>query len=221
MGGYDIHGGSSVLSTRLGCFGNSEQNEETDQWRLTFHSSAGRTCRRRMAISHPQHTMPITGNFDEAVGGLVDFLRAEKQPSNLIWITREEITGHKRSIFVHPSPSRSNRDFYRAWFLRGVARGRSTTFEATCFARDQAYCYVRVSPVALNPSNPRGTGHLNFNFALLSHEPSQGMSATRSLSVFAFRLRRAMCRLRGEPFYIKEVPSRSELQDCADNIPNV
>lgn len=157
--------------------------------------------------------MPIKASFDDASVSLIGFLGKLRLPTTLIWVVREELTGRRRHFFVHPSPSPVNPELYRRWYARGVALGRSVTLRAAWFTDDgRAHCYVDVSRYAFDPKDPAANGGLHLNVQTDHVDPLRVPGITRSRSALTFRLRRMLCRLRGESAALSEVPSLADLR---------
>ena len=154
--------------------------------------------------------------FDETCSEFASFLRREGQPSELYWVCREEVTGRQRRLVVHPSPSASNRDWYRDYFDVGIRRARCLRLEALCFAAGRAYCYVWVSEDDLAASQAMVSRQcINYSFATEGMGSERGRQAEIACCPIAFHLRRAWYRWRGESPCLQDVPSRKTRGGCA------
>lgn len=154
--------------------------------------------------------MPIEESFEEASRELVEFLRSQGHPDQVVWIFREEITGFRRQTFVHPSPDKKNRELARQLFNRCAEEGRRLKLTVVGFAEARAYSYVWISPHDIDAS--RATPHgLLISVAVESHETGRGKLINRVSFPVLFILRRLYCRLRGEVFFVKEIPLRRNL----------
>jgi hypothetical protein len=147
--------------------------------------------------------------FDEACSELASLLRREEQPSELHWVCREDVTGWRRRLVVHPSPPASNRDWYRDYFDFGQRQARGIRLEALCFAADRAYCYVWVPEDDLAASQAMVSSQcIKYSFATEGMGSERGCQAEIACCPIAFHLRRAWCRWRGESPRLQDVPSR-------------
>jgi hypothetical protein len=164
--------------------------------------------------------MPITETFDEAVSKFIAFLERQNSPVDLRWLCREEVTGYRRQLFVHPSPSPDNRELYRHKYSHGVTIGHSVALAATCFADGVTYCNVWVSAFDFDSTHPELTGDLHFHLYVDSSTSQPNLSARRSCSAFTFHIRRAWCRVRGESPAVGEFSTRSELESLSTNTRN-
>jgi len=155
----------------------------------------------------------ITETFEEASSAFTDFLRQQGQSSELLWVCREDITGRRRKLFVHPYPPASNRELYQHHFEFGIQQARGVRFHVLCFAADRACCYVWVPKDDTDASQAMlSDDHLHYSFSVEREDSSRGFLAQRASNSAAFLLRRAWYRLRGESPPIQEVPMRSDLE---------
>ena len=156
--------------------------------------------------------MPITETFDEACSALADFLRRQGQSSELLWVCRDDVSGRRRRLFVHPSPPASNRELYQRHFEFGVRQARGVRLDVLCFAAGRACCYVWVPEDNVASSQAMLTDGLRMGFAVESHESGSGFHAQQCSSSAEFYLRRIWCRFRGESPLIQELPLRADIQ---------
>ena len=160
--------------------------------------------------------MPITETFDEACSALTDFLRSQAQSSELLWICREDVTGRRRRLFVHPSPPAGNRGLYQHHFEAGIRQARGIRFDVLCFAAGRACCYVWVPEDDVSASQAMlSDPHLRYGFTVQEMGSQAGFQADRASSSATFFLRRAWCSFRGESPLLQELPTRNELQSNA------
>jgi hypothetical protein len=156
----------------------------------------------------------IQESFEEASQKLVEFLRSQGHPDHVVWIFREEITGFRRQVFVHPSPPETNRELARRLFNFGIEQGRGLKLMVLGFAEHRAYSYLEVPADDIDASQSMTSG-LHFNVGLENHETGRGRVINRVPSPLLFALRRLYCRLRGETFFVKELPLHRNLQSAA------
>lgn len=130
-----------------------------------------------------------------------------------MWICREDVTGLRRNLTVHPSPPLVNRMLYQRHYDSGVQQALGVRLEAICFAKPFAYCSVWVPEDLLAADHAMFTGGLRFTFAVESHDMGDGFMATRSTWKAAFALKRIWCRLRGESPLLNGLSSRKKLQE--------
>jgi hypothetical protein len=149
----------------------------------------------------------IEESFEEASRQLIELLRKQRMPDQLVWVFREDVTGFRRGFFTHPSPPKLNRDLSHRLFDFGVKQARGIRLTVLGFAGDLAYSYVDV------PADDVGAGQgmicgLHLAVALESHETGRGKAVTRVRFALFFWLVQLWCRFRGEPFFIKKIPLR-------------
>ena len=162
--------------------------------------------------------MPVTESFEDACLALIKCLREQGQPSDLTWVFREDITGRRRSVFVHPSPPSHNGDVYRRHFAAGAHTGRGIRLSVLCFAGDSAYCYVSVPDDDVDASQAMlAHGDLCIGFAVESHESGRGFLARRCHSALEFYVRRIWYRFRGESPFLQKVPRRARVSSNTVN----
>jgi len=163
--------------------------------------------------------MPITETFDEACSALSAFLQREGQPSELLWICREDITGRRNALFVHPSPPANNRELYRRHFDFGVGQARGMRLFVSCFVGPQAHCYVWVpeDDVAADQAMVSEQA-LNYSFAT-APDSRGGFEAQRVGTAARFAILRHWFRFLGESPRLEDIPTRGELR-ANDNTRN-
>jgi hypothetical protein len=154
--------------------------------------------------------MPVTETFDEACLSLSDFLRREHQPSGeLLWLCREDVTGIRRRIFIHPSPPSRNRDLYRQHYEFGVRQGRGVRVEVQFFLAFRPCCYVWVPRDDIDAQYAMLSDGLKFSIPDRQSKFSTTAGQCRTAPGFSFR--RALSRLRGESPIAQDFPSRRDL----------
>jgi hypothetical protein len=154
--------------------------------------------------------MPITETFDEACSALADFLRREDEPSEeLLWLCREDITGIRRRIFVHPSPPSSNRDLYRQLYESGVQQGRGLWVVAAFTLGRRACCYVWVPRDDIDASYAMLSDGLRLSIP--SRKAEFPITARQCRTAPGFYFRRTFFRLRGESPIAQDFLSRCDI----------
>jgi hypothetical protein len=154
--------------------------------------------------------MPVTETFDEACVKLSELLRRESQPAELLWLCREDITGRRRRIFIHPSPPSINRDLYRQRYEFGAQQGRGMRLEVHFFLDDRACCFVWVPRDEIDASQAWLSGDLRLSVP--TQKPDYPITATQCGTLSEFVVRGALSRIRGESPIAQDFPFRSDLQ---------
>lgn len=154
----------------------------------------------------------VSETFDEASAKLVKFLQRQRQPSTLRWIFREDVTGIRRALFVHPSPPPVNLDLWRQRYECGVRQGRGIQLGVLCFAADCAYCYVWVPEDDRAASQAMLVEGLRLAYACGADDSGVGLSGQRCYCSATFALRKLWCRSRGESPSIRALPSREHFE---------
>ena len=154
--------------------------------------------------------MPVTETFDEACLALSDFLRREDEPcEELLWLFREDVTGVRRRIFVHPSPPSFNRELYREHYEFGARQGRGMRVVVDFFLGRRACCYVWVPRDDMDASYAMLSDGLRLSIP--GRESEFPITATQCRTSAGFYFRLALSRLRGVSPIAHALPSRHDL----------
>lgn len=155
--------------------------------------------------------MMITESFDDACAHFQAFLREQGVPSQLLWICREDLTGRRRRLVVHPAPPAINREIYRGLFEAGRKRGFGISLEVACFVGDDAGCYLFVPSDEVEADQSMLSSGLRFSYAT-DYPDICAFRAVTAGSTISFQIRQMWCRWRGESPLISNLPSRRQLQ---------
>jgi hypothetical protein len=104
--------------------------------------------------------------FTEATESLSRFLAGQSYPSQVVWIFRDDVTTHRRRIWLRPLAVEQNRRDAESQFEQARHRGLGVSLQAFCQFPGLAACYVwspkkelerqyALQPVALKLSIPK------------------------------------------------------------------
>lgn len=154
--------------------------------------------------------MPVTHTFDEACVALSDFLQREDWSCvELLWLCREDVTGVRRRIFVHPSPPSANRDLYIQHYERGARQSRGVRLDVLFILGSRACCYVWVPRDDTDASCAMLSDELRLSIPC--RETKFPIAAKQCRTGLGFYFCRIFSRLRGESPIVQDFPSRSDL----------
>src|SRR5689334_17675851 len=89
----------------------------------------------------PNATLP---SFAEAVATFATFLEREGAPGQLLWVDRDDVTSHRRRVWVRVRDASEAAHRAAARYEAGRERGLGVSLRAVCKAGASTACYVWV-----------------------------------------------------------------------------
>src|SRR4051794_10672692 len=87
-------------------------------------------------------TVPEMPSFAEAVATFVAFLTREGAPSDVVWVSREEVTSQRRKIWVRFGDADDAKRHAEAQYEAGRRRGLGVALCAFCKVGTSTLAYV-------------------------------------------------------------------------------
>jgi len=87
---------------------------------------------------------PALPSFTEAVSTFKAFLEREGASAQLLWVDREDVTSHRRQIWVRIGDAREAARRAEARYEAGREKGLGVSLRAVCKVGDSTACYVWV-----------------------------------------------------------------------------
>ena len=147
---------------------------------------------------------PALPPFTEAVAKFAAFLEREGAPAQLLWVDREDVTSHRRQIWVRIGDAMEAVRRAEARYEAGRERGLGVSLRAVCKVGAATACYVWV------PKDETDASYAMQPRSLKCQVPVPLISASVVRSSIYWRLRRALNALRqfGNSL-VNELPGRT------------
>jgi hypothetical protein len=131
----------------------------------------------------PEPTLP---SFTEAVATFAGFLEREGAPAQLLWIDREDLTSHRREIWVRVGDASEAARRAEARYEAGRQKGVGVALRAVCKVGASTACYVWV------PKDKTAAEYAMQPWSLKCQVPAPLISASVVRSPIYWYIRRAI-----------------------------